>query len=509
MQIMTTPEQAVAWLRQRGVRRLHTDSRKVDAGDAFLAWPGARHDGRSHVDASLQRGAAACLIEAEGFQQDLTTSMTQVCATYRHLKAACGPIAAEYYEHPSRQLDVWAITGTNGKTSCAWWLAQALVRGGQRCAMVGTLGLGEVNIGSNGKSRLNGRSTGLTTPDAVLLQGALRDFVQAGVKSCVMEASSIGLSEGRLDGTRIRLALFTNFSQDHLDYHGDMQSYWLAKRQLFDWPGLEHAVVCIDDPKGQELVASLKAASKPVRIHTYGLSAGADVCASQVRWRSAAAGSDTWGQQLTVHHAGRSVSMQIPWLGEHNVRNLLAVIAAVCAMGHDFEKACAVCASLEPVPGRMQSITKPAAPMAVVDYAHTPDALAKALQALRPLAELRSGRLICVFGCGGDRDRTKRPEMGRVAQALADQVWLTSDNPRTEDPMAIVRDIRQGFQAQGAVVQVQLDRALAIAQALQQSAPQDVVLIAGKGHETYQEVGQERHPFSDVEHIQLIMQEAA
>jgi UDP-N-acetylmuramyl-tripeptide synthetase len=509
MQAMTLPQQAADWLRQRGVRRLQTDSRKVGVGDAFLAWPGARHDGRSHIDASLQRGAAACLIESEGFQQGLTTSMTQVCATYLGLKAASGPIAAEYYEHPSHRLDVWALTGTNGKTSCAWWLAQALVRLGQRCAMVGTLGLGEVSIAANGQSRLHGGSTGLTTPDAVLLQGAFRDFVQAGVKSCVIEASSIGLSEGRLAGTRIRLALFTNFSQDHLDYHGDMQAYWMAKRQLFDWPGLEHAVVCIDDPKGLELVASLKAAHGQARIHTYGLSATADVCATQVRWWPAVAGSDAWGQQLTVQHAGRSVQMQIPWVGEHNVRNLLAVIAALCAMGHGFEKACAICSALEPVPGRMQSITQPSAPMAVVDYAHTPDALAKALQALRPLAELRGGRLVCVFGCGGDRDRAKRPEMGRVAQSLADQVWLTSDNPRTEDPMAIVRDIRKGLGTDGATVQVQLDRALAIAQSLQQAAPQDVVLIAGKGHETYQEVGQERRPFSDVEQIHLVMQEAA
>jgi UDP-N-acetylmuramoyl-L-alanyl-D-glutamate--2,6-diaminopimelate ligase len=504
-----TPEQAAQWLRQRGARRLHTDSRKVGAGDAFLAWPGARHDGRKHVDASLQRGAAACLIEAQGFQQGLTTAMTSACATYEHLKSACGPIAAAYYEHPSRHMEVLALTGTNGKTSCAWWLAQALVRLGQRCAMVGTLGLGEVVTASDGQPRLEGVATGLTTPDAVLFQGALRDFVQAGVKSCVIEASSIGLVEGRLQGTRIHLALFTNFTQDHLDYHGDMAAYWQAKRQLFQWPALELAIIGIDDPKGNELAAELRRERPDVRVWTYGLSEQADIRASQVRWQPGVADTGTWGQQLTLTEGDHRADMQIPWVGEHNVLNVLAVIAALRALGHDFERAVSVCKDLQPVPGRMQAITHIGSPLAVIDYAHTPDALDKALQALRPLAQMRSGRLWCVFGCGGDRDRGKRAEMGRVAQALADHVLLTSDNPRTEDPMAIIRDIRVGTHAQVHNVQVQLDRAMAIAQALQEAAPEDVVLIAGKGHETYQEVGLERRAFSDAQQVHLALRQEA
>ncbi len=508
MEKFSTPELAAQWLRQRGARRLHTDSRKVAAGDAFLAWPGARHDGRRHVDASLQRGAAACLIEAEGFQQGLTT-LSQSCALYQGLKADCGPIAAAYYEHPTRQMDVVALTGTNGKTSCAWWLAQALAKLGQRCAMVGTLGLGELVLAQDGTVRLNGMSTGLTTPDAVLFQGALRDLLQAGVRSCVIEASSIGLAEGRLEGTQIRMALFTNFTQDHLDYHGDMDAYWQAKLSLFDWPGLDVAIVGLDDPKGPELLQHLHRRATPVRVITYGLHPQADVRADQVRWQAGTRGAGDWGQSLQVISQGQAIPMNIPWVGEHNVRNLLAVIAALSALGHGLEGSCEACRSLQPVPGRMQSINLPGAPLAVIDYAHTPDALMHALQALRPLAEVRGGRLWCVFGCGGDRDRSKRPEMGKVAQTLADQVVLTSDNPRQEEPMSIVRDIRMGLVGSHDQVSVQLDRAQAIAQALRQAQPADVVLIAGKGHETYQEIGQERHPYSDAEQVQLALRREA
>jgi len=506
MQHLSTPEQAALWLRQRGARRLHTDSRKVAAGDAFLAWPGARHDGRRHVEASLQRGAAACLIEERGHLPQAGTALTQACATYTDLKSACGPIASAYYEHPSRQIDVLALTGTNGKTSCAWWLAQALVHLGQRCAMVGTLGLGEGVSGQASGVTLQGKSTGLTTPDAVLWQGALRDFVQAGVRSCVVEASSIGLVEGRLDGTRIRLAVFTNFSQDHLDYHGDMAAYWQAKLRLFDWPGLEYAIVGLDDDKGPELRAHLQRQHPQVQVLTYGLGPQADLRAEHIRWQPTAQGE--WGQRLTLRHAGVSHEMHIPWVGEHNVQNMLAVIAALLALGHDLARAVSACERLQAVPGRMQALAHEGAPMAVIDYAHTPDALSKALLALRPLAEVRGGRLWCVFGCGGDRDRGKRAEMGRVAESLADQVVLTSDNPRSEDPLAIVRDIRVGLSPQSAVL-VQADRARAIALALAQARPADVVLIAGKGHETYQEVGAERLPFSDAEQVQLAWREVA
>jgi len=239
------------------------------------------------------------------------------------------------------------------------------------------------------------------------------------------------------------------------------------------------------------------------------LSAAADVRAAEVRWQPQGTGGEAWCQSLNVIEGGQTRAIQIPWVGEHNVLNLLAVLACLRALGHDLDKAIAVCSQLQAVPGRMQALQQNATAMAVVDYAHTPDALTKALQALRPLAEMRGGRLWCVFGCGGDRDRAKRAEMSRVAQALADQVLLTSDNPRSEDPMAIVRDIRQGLAEPSTRVQVQVDRARAIAQALSAADPRDVVLIAGKGHETYQEVAGERQPFSDVEQVQLAWRKEA
>jgi UDP-N-acetylmuramyl-tripeptide synthetase len=288
-----------------------------------------------------------------------------------------------------------------------------------------------------------------------------------------------------------------------------MQSYWQAKLRLFDWAGLRCAVVGIDDPKGIELLAHLRQHHPGVQVMTYGLSPAADVHATDVRWQPVGANDESWCQSLNLIEGGQIRALQIPWVGEHNVRNLLAVVAALRLLGHGLDKICDVCARLQAVPGRMQALQQNATAMAVVDYAHTPDALTKALQALRPLAEMRGGRLWCVFGCGGDRDRAKRAEMGRVAQALSDQVLLTSDNPRSEDPMAIVRDIRQGLIEPATNVQVQIDRARAIAQVMNAAAARDIVLIAGKGHETYQEVAGERQPFSDVEQVRLAWRKEA
>jgi len=271
MQTLHTPQDAARWLGQRGAGRLCTDSRQVQRGDAFLAWPGARHDGRLHASTVLAQGGAACLLEAQGLPA-LADVATEAMAAYPHLKQASGLIAAAYYEHPSHRLDVVAITGTNGKTSSAWWLAQALTHLGRRCAVVGTLGMGEVQTDMHGLPCVMGPSTGLTTPDAVVFQDALHDFVQAGVKACAVEASSIGLMEHRLEGTRVRVALFTNFTQDHLDYHGSMAAYWQAKLRLFDVEGLQAAAVNLDDPQGVALVDHLlnKVAMATDRVWTFG-----------------------------------------------------------------------------------------------------------------------------------------------------------------------------------------------------------------------------------------------
>jgi len=495
-----TPEEAARWLRARVRGVLHTDSRKVGAGDGFIAWPGAAHDARAYVRAALQQGAAACLVEHAGVDAYAYAADEARIATYAGLKAASGPIAAAYYEEPSRQLDVLAVTGTNGKTSTSWWLAQALarLRPPRPCGLIGTLGVGRVPP-DGAATVLQG--TGLTTPDPVLLQQTLRRFVDEGLVACAMEASSIGMAERRLDGTQIRVALFTNFTQDHLDYHGSMQAYWQAKAALFDWPGLQAAVVNVDDAKGAELAQRLETGR--LDLWTVSLRPTSD---ARLTARAIRLGQD--GVDFEVCESGHCVSVQTHTLGTYNVSNLLVVMAALRSLGVALTEAAAACARLQPVPGRMAMQGGNGQPLAVVDYAHTPDALAQALRALRPVAERRGGMLWCVFGCGGDRDTLKRPLMGAEAASLADRVVLTSDNPRHEDPAAIVAQIRAGMPA-AATVEVELDRARAIAWALKCARPADVVLVAGKGHEDYQETAGLRVPFSDEQQVRRALQARA
>lgn len=477
---LRSPVEAAAWLHARVGASLQTDSRKVVPGDGFIAWPGAAIDGRQFVGDVLARGARACLVEHEGSQQ-FGWAASDVVASYAQLKAACGPIADAYYGQPSRALSVIAITGTNGKTSTAWWTAAALgALGGTLApsALAGTLGIGVPPAL---------QAHGLTTPDPVRWQGALRQFADAGVKSCVLEASSIGLAEQRLAGTRIRVAAFTNFTQDHLDYHGDMASYWQAKRSLFDWPGLEAAVVNIDDPHGGELAAQVRARGlqpwtvafdRPARLMAQDIALGA----RGLGWR--------------VCEEGARLPLETALIGRYNVANVMLVIGVLRALGVPLQHAVSACADLPPVPGRMERIECVGAPLAVIDYAHTPDALEQAARALRPLAQQRGGRLWCVFGCGGNRDRGKRSLMAQAAERIADRIVVTSDNPRDEAPQAIIGQVLAGF-SHSAAVATEADRAMAIALALQQADATDVVLIAGKGHETEQEIAGVRHPFSD------------
>ena len=503
MQRLRTPQEAARWLRQRVSGHLHTDSRQVRAGDAFLAWPGAQHDGRRFVPDVLARGAAACLVEEGAWAgADAFGAATHEApvACYAQLKAASGPIAAAYHEHPSHALDVLAVTGTNGKTSTAWWLAQALTRLGQRCAVAGTLGLGEITQDAQGRVSVDGLVTGLTTPDAVLWQGCLRELADRGVRACAVEASSIGLAEHRLDGTRIRAAVFTNFTQDHLDYHGDMAAYWQAKHALFDWQDLAVAVVNVDDPQGAQLAGRLQSrTAAPVEVWSCSAQGAARLWARDIRQQdSAVAGSSAHavGLSFEVVEGEQSLRLHTALVGLYNVNNLLGVIATLRALGFPLDQAVGVCADLWPVPGRMQVVSAPHEPLVVVDYAHTPDALSQVLQNLRSLAAARDGALVCVVGCGGDRDAGKRAPMARAAEAYADHVVFTSDNPRSESPRAIVEAMLAGL-SQPARAQVELDRARAIALAINGAKAHDVVLIAGKGHESYQDIAGVRQPFSD------------
>jgi UDP-N-acetylmuramyl-tripeptide synthetase len=480
-----TPEEAGRWLRARVTGTLQSDSRKVAAGDGFIAWPGAASDGRQHVHGALAQGAAACLVERDGVEA-FSFPQAEVAA-YEQLKSAAGQIAAEFFDTPTAQLAVLAVTGTNGKTSTAWWLAQALSTASQPCAVIGTLGTGRPP---------QVEATGLTTPDPVLLQALFRRFLDEGLVACAIEASSVGIVERRLDGTQVRVAIFTNFTQDHLDYHGTMQAYWDAKAALFQWSGLRAAVVNIDDVKGTQLAESLR--SSALDLWT---------CSRQqpARLTADAIGYDAQGLRFTVKEGDERHELATTLIGQYNVSNLLGVIGAMRALGVPLAQAVRACGGLLPVPGRMERLNVAGRPLVAVDYAHTPDALDKALLALQPLARQRGGKLWCVFGCGGDRDATKRPLMAAVAEKNADRVVVTSDNPRGEKPENIISQILLGL-SHHQCVQVQADRALAIAETVAAAAPQDVILLAGKGHEEYQEIAGAKHPFSDQAHAQAALE---
>ena len=472
---------AATWLASRSVVRLRTDHRQVRPGDAFLAWPGYAHDARRFVGAALQSGAAACLVDDHhlapfGFDDARIAAVA-------HLKELVGPIAHLFLGKPSEMLRVIATTGTNGKTSTAWWTAQALTSLGRRCALIGTLGIGEP--GSDGL-----QPSGMTTPDPVRLQQALHDFVAEGFAACAIEASSIGLQERRLAGTHIEVALFTNLTQDHLDYHRDMADYWKAKRALFAWPGLKAAVLNIDDPRGAELAGTLRHAALDLWT-----------CSTQGPARLVAHGlhHDDGGLAFELREHDTVLPLRSALIGDFNASNLLLVVGALRALGVALPDAVQAAARLGPVPGRMQRVRIEATglPEVVVDYAHSPDALDKVLQTLRPVAQSRGGKLWCVFGCGGNRDAAKRPLMGAIAARRADHVVLTSDNPRDEAPQLILSQILAGVAGHDGFDVIE-DRREAIAHALAEAEAADVVLLAGKGHEDTQEVAGVKREFSDL-----------
>jgi UDP-N-acetylmuramoyl-L-alanyl-D-glutamate--2,6-diaminopimelate ligase len=469
--VHATGEKILRQLAAQGamIEGLCADSRRCGPGSAFLAYPGEAGDGRAHIGEALSRGAAAILWEAERFAWRDEWRVPNVAVA--GLKHSAGAIAAEFFGRPSASLWVCGVTGTNGKTSCSQWLAACLGRVGTRAAVIGTLGAGfpgSLQAAAN------------TTPDAVELQRELSQFLAQGAAAVAMEVSSHGLVQGRVGGVAFDCALFTNLSHDHLDYHGSMQAYAEAKTRLFDTPGLEAAVVNLDDDLGVKLAQRLSA--RGVRTIGYSISG----ITTDVR------------EYITtvedhLHTSWGRAALKVNALGRFNLANALGVLGCLLAYGIELEAAAKLLAELPPVPGRMEQLGDE--PLVVVDYAHTPDALEKVLQALRPIAQARRGRLIAVFGAGGERDAAKRPLMGAVVARLADAAVVTSDNPRSEDPLAIIAQIVRGMPA---AAPQEPDRAHAIEQALAAAAPRDVVLIAGKGHEPYQEVAGRRLPFSDI-----------
>ncbi len=453
------------------------DSRKVKPGDLFIAYPGETVDGRNFIAQAMTAGAVIVVWEASGFEWHPDWKVPNVPVV--GLRYQAGHIAEHYFKHPSRQLWVTGVTGTNGKTTCTQWIAQSLNRLSRKCAVVGTLGQGLIGENDSIHAAVN------TTPDPVSLHGFLGQMRAKGAEAVAMEVSSHGIEQGRVNGVDFDVAMFTNLSRDHLDYHGDMQSYGEAKAQLFAWPSLKHAVVNLDDQFGAELASRID--RNRINVIRYGFGKG-----------------EIAGHKLDLSTRGLKLEVVTPWgeakvrsgvLGAFNAHNILGVLGVLMCSDVSLDDAVGVIAELKAVPGRMQTIRVAGFPLVVVDYSHTPDALEKALESLRELLKPKA-RLHCVFGAGGDRDAGKRPVMGEIATRLADQSFITSDNPRSEDPDKIIEAIIAGAHPG---YQVQPDRAAAIRQAITNAGANDVVLIAGKGHESYQEIRGERVPFSDID----------
>lgn len=459
-------------LRERAPRaRLIADSRRVRPGDIFLAWPGKAHDGRAHIAAAVEAGAAVVVWDPADFAWPSSVRVENFAlASLAHWATR---LAVEWYGDPSARLWGIGITGTNGKTSCSHWLAQALTRAGRKTAIVGTLGNGfmdALEVSSH------------TTPDAVTLQGLLAGFVNAGAEVLAMEVSSHALDQGRVAGMHFDVAVLTNLSRDHLDYHSDMETYAAAKSRLFAWPGLKVAVLNADDTLGARLAREIK--GRVPQVLTYGINQG-DIRAESLQM-------DADGLRFALITPWGSAAVRSPLLGRFNAENLLAVAGTLLASGLSLDEVVTQLEQLTPVAGRLQVLPRESCgPRVVIDYAHTPDALEKVLATLRPIT---NGRLCCVFGCGGGRDRGKRPLMGAAVARGADCAIVTSDNPRHEDPQSILNDI---LAAMPAGQRAMVDRGAAILAAIAEAEAEDVVLIAGKGHEDYQEIGGQRLPFSD------------
>lgn len=483
--------------------RLVTDSRAVRPGDTFIACPGEKLDGRQFIAQAIAQGANAVIYDSHNFAWNSDWLLPNLgVADLRH---KAGELADAVYGKPSEQLHVVGVTGTNGKTSTSHWIAQALSDAGKRCALIGTLGngfAGELRPGAN------------TTPDAISVHGLFAEYLEQGASAVAMEVSSHALAQGRVNGVRFDIALLTNLSRDHLDYHGDMDSYAASKRKLFDWESLKHVVLNLDDAFGAELAGELS--NGAAEIIGYGMTDAALQMGERLGLRMVygrVSEMSARGLSLDIHSSWGGAQLKSSLIGRFNAENLLGVLAVLLVGGMKLDAAVQSLARVQAVPGRMQRLGGVEQPTVVIDYAHTPDALEKVLLTLREVnadGDTREGcaggcpeaapptfrRLICVFGCGGDRDRGKREMMGRVAERFADLSVVTSDNPRSEKPEYVIADITVGMTENKH--QIVVERGAAIAQAIARARAQDTVLIAGKGHEDYQEIAGVRHPFSDV-----------
>jgi UDP-N-acetylmuramoyl-L-alanyl-D-glutamate--2,6-diaminopimelate ligase len=466
------------------------DSRQVEEGFLFVAMQGVREHGLAYVERAIAEGAVVVIWESspDVSAQDLQHSVPMI--EVNNLRYTLGKIVSRFYGHPSRHMTVFGVTGTDGKTSVAHILAEALDDQDLPAGYIGTLGYGLVG---------GLKKTAHTTPDAIALQGMLAEMRDQKIRWVALEVSSHALDQGRVEGVHFDVAIFTNLTRDHLDYHGDLEAYAAAKRRLFQSPTLDVAVINLDDPYGDALADSLK---DEVRVLGFGIKKTRyefdAVIATEISF-------DAHGTQLKVQTPWGEGELSSPLLGRFNVQNLLAAMAAMLVQGLELPEVLVRLSRVQTVPGRMEPFGGDTGPLVVVDYAHTPAALEHVLAAAR---EHCSGTLWCIFGCGGDRDQGKRPLMAAIAEQFADKVVVTNDNPRSEDPQQILDHIMQGF-THPSDVMIEADRAVAIKRALSQAVNDDVVLIAGKGHETVQIVGDERIHLSDrdevVRHLSEVM----
>lgn len=451
---------------------LHNDSRQIKPGFLFFAYPGTAADGRCFIPQALSAGAVALVYEPENWPANCQLPREITSVALPGLAKKLAEIASRFYGNPTKKLRVTGVTGTNGKTTIAYQLAQAHELLGERSAYIGTIGQGEV---------LALQPLANTTPDALCLQQLLHSYTENSIKHLCMEVSSHALCQHRVDSIDFQQAIFTNLSHEHLDYHPNMEAYAAAKAGLFAKPTLKWAVINQDDSYSQLMRAAV---SKSCQIISYGIREDADVQALRYE----------------VNLKGTSLELNSPWgnhqlsikaLGFFNIYNALAVFSSLLAFGYPVEKVIPVMAKLQAAPGRMEIVAEE--PYAIVDYAHSPDALENVLATLQ---KVKKGRILVVFGCGGDRDKTKRPMMGKIASQYADITIITSDNPRTEDPLAIIEAIESGLSSKSTCYKIP-DRKQAIAKALCLADKDDIILVAGKGHEDYQQIGTSRYAFSD------------
>ncbi|HMT03288.1 MAG TPA: UDP-N-acetylmuramoyl-L-alanyl-D-glutamate--2,6-diaminopimelate ligase [Burkholderiales bacterium] len=457
------------------------DSRKVTKGSIFCAYPGANTDGRDYIEAAIKNNAAFILWESEKYEFKFNIPNLPV----KNLKYYVGILAAIAMKNPTNKIKMLGVTGTNGKTSITYWLNQAYMLLSKKSAIIGTTGAGVYP---------NIKDYAMTTPDPITLQKLLAEFAQEKCKIVAMEVSSHALDQGRVNGVNFNTAIFTNLTQDHLDYHKTMSNYFQAKRKLFFWNDLVNAVINVDDKYGKKLYAELSKQNK-TKVISYGIEKNfteknhKKVIATHIKL-------GMQGTSFRLCYAGKCRDVLVKLIGKFNIYNLLAVVGTLISDGYSLDNIADILPKLKPVFGRMDTIFTPNKPLIIIDYAHTPDALKNALSTLQQV-ELR-GELYCIFGCGGNRDAKKRPLMGEIATKFADHVIITSDNPRNEDSNAIIKQIEAGI-TQKKNYLVIANRRLAITKTIKKASANDIILIAGKGHETYQEINGVKHHFSDYE----------